>query len=181
MFLSDISVFVSIVIASSQKFAHLSLRLSHVPVRCHPQTTAPNSLVRRSAVFSGHCCSSWGLRYSHISRELPDNWCPFGDSNPGPAGYEPAALPTELKGHVVRQKGFEPPARCLKGNCSNQLSGDIRVFGPGGNTAPCYRQAMSSNRTLIQLPCLISGFTTVSGKAWGDTLLVHPRGFEPRA
>ena len=45
-------------------------------------------------------------------------WCPLGDSNPGPAGYEPAALPTELRGHVVRQKGLEPPAYRLKGGYS---------------------------------------------------------------
>lgn len=27
-------------------------------------------------------------------------WYPLGESNPGPAGYEPAALPTELRGQI---------------------------------------------------------------------------------
>lgn len=28
-------------------------------------------------------------------------WWPLGDLNPGPSGYEPDALPTELKGHIL--------------------------------------------------------------------------------
>ena len=35
------------------------------------------------------------------THQQPYIWWPFGDLNPGPSGYEPDALPTELKGHIL--------------------------------------------------------------------------------
>ena len=39
--------------------------------------------------------------------EFP-RWWDFKDSNLGPTGYEPVALPTELKSHLAEGVGFEP-------------------------------------------------------------------------
>ena len=44
--------------------------------------------------------------------------------NPGPIGYEPSALTTELRAHVqymVGVKGFEPSALCSQSRCATKL------------------------------------------------------------
>ena len=46
-------------------------------------------------------------------------WWAFRDSNPGPIGYEPTALPTELKAlNMAPQVGLEPTAYRLTAGCS---------------------------------------------------------------
>lgn len=46
-------------------------------------------------------------------------WWAFRDLNPGPIGYEPTALPAELKAQkVAPQVGFEPTTYRLTAGCS---------------------------------------------------------------
>lgn len=47
-------------------------------------------------------------------------WCAFGDSNPGPDGYEPSALPTELKAHIKCSAFAEVPVK-LFDRCTQQI------------------------------------------------------------
>ena len=52
----------------------------------------------------------------------PANWWGIGDSNPGPSGYEPDALPTELIPHMEPQVGLEPTTYGLQIRCSANCS-----------------------------------------------------------
>jgi hypothetical protein len=49
-------------------------------------------------------------------------WWALQDSNLRPIGYEPTALPAELRALLASQKRFELPTHGLEGRCSIQLS-----------------------------------------------------------
>ena len=49
-------------------------------------------------------------------------WWALQDSNLRPIGYEPTALPAELRALLGSQKRFELPTHGLEGRCSIQLS-----------------------------------------------------------
>jgi hypothetical protein len=56
-------------------------------------------------------------------------WWALQDSNLRPIGYEPTALPAELRALLASQKRFELPTHGLEGRCSIQLSYWDKSFG----------------------------------------------------
>ena len=69
-------------------------------------------------------CPLWPLGNSSILYSKKWSW--RWDSNPRPADYKSAALPTELRQHrptlkLVGVKGFEPPAPWSQTKCATKL------------------------------------------------------------
>ena len=59
-------------------------------------------------------------------------WWAFRDSNPGPIGYEPTALPTELKAlNFGDPDGIRTHVTAVKGRCLNHLTTGPRIGSSG--------------------------------------------------
>jgi hypothetical protein len=97
-------------------------------------------------------------------------WWALQDSNLRPIGYEPTALPAELRAHLASQKRFELPTHGLEGRCSIQLSywdtflEGVPGFEPG-------------NKGFADL-CLT---TWLYSHIWGDRWESNPRMPEPQS
>ena len=86
-------------------------------------------------------------------------WGGIWDSNPRHPEPQSGALPTELiPPYLVRQKGLEPPAYCLEGSCSIQLS-YWRIYATA-----FFAGAGEGNRTLVS-----------SLEGWCSTIELHPQ------
>ena len=60
--------------------------------------------------------------------------------NPGPSGYEPDALPVELRNRMAESAGFEPATRILRRDISFQdyalrPLGQLSIYGSDSDTS----------------------------------------------
>ena len=96
-------------------------------------------------------------------------WWALQDSNLRPIGYEPTALPAELRALLASQKRFELPTHGLEGRCSIQLSYWDKYW----------REHPDLNRGIkvLQTCALPLGYAPI----WGDRWESNPRMSEPQS
>ena len=96
-------------------------------------------------------------------------WWAMQDSNLRPIGYEPTALPAELRALLASQERFELPTDGLEGRCSIQLSYWDKFW----------REHPDLNRGIkvLQTCALPLGYAPI----WGDRWKSNPRMSEPQS
>ena len=126
-------------VQQEQLFIEIAGKTGGVPhkrVKC--QTCIFTNLALNMAGEEGFEPSAYGFgdrRSTSWAIPLYEFWWTVRDSNPGPTGYEPAALPTEL---TVQSSDLILPPRYRGGNTVPGAPCRIRTYDPAVNSRMLY-------------------------------------------